>query len=238
VLSPDNEIVIMDQANQVIRAIDENGIIRRIVGTCVVELPDPCEDPVPCPGDNNKYVCGDPEVACFLPCTPGYGGDGGDALAMDARMAQPFGQAADPAGRLAYNSRGDLVFADTDNNRLRMVRDGVITTIAGTGVRGYSGDGGPATAAQINRPIDVAIAADDTVYFTDTMNNCIRKVDTAGTISRVVGQCSPAAADRGFAGDGGPPLEAKLNRPYGIHLHGDKLYISDSYNHRIRVVNL
>lgn len=240
-LSPQNEIVVMDQANQVIRAIGiEDRVIRRIAGKCIVEgSTGPCDAPVACPSDTtnaNKMVCGDPAILCSLACTPSYGGDGGPAL--DARMAQPFGQAADPAGRIAYTTTGDLIFADTDNNRIRKISNGVMTTIAGTGEAGYSGDDGPATAATLNHPVDVAIADDGSIYFSDVQNSCVRKIDPAGTITRTVGQCSPKAADRGFEGDGGPPLEAKLNRPYGIHLVGDKMYVSDSYNQRIRVVNL
>jgi sugar lactone lactonase YvrE len=154
-------------------------------------------------------------------------------------MGQPYGQAADPAGRLVYDKLGNLYFADTENNRIRKVDTaGIITTIAGTGVAGYSGDGGPGHLAQINRPIDVEVGDDNSVYFTDVYNSCVRKVAPDGTISAVVGKCSGEPAERGFSGDGGDPLEAKLDRPYGIDLVGKKLYVSDSYNNRIRVVNL
>ena len=239
-LSPAGDIVIMDQANQVVRKVDSAGIITTIVGTCVVDLDVACEageTPVACP-DSNKTTCGDPAIECAKPCTPGYGGDGGPAL--EARMGQPYGQAADPAGRVAYDNHGNLLLADTENNRIRKVdAAGIITTIAGVGGEGgYSGDGGPATEAKINRPVDVAIGPDNSLYFTDVYNSCIRKVDPAGIISTVVGQCSPEPGDRGFSGDGGPPLEAKLDRPYGLELVGNKLYVSDSYNNRIRVVNL
>ena len=70
------------------------------------------------------------------------------------------------------------------------------------------------------------------------MNSCVRKIDPSGTISRVVGKCSTNPDERGFSGDGGPPLEAKLDRPYGLDLVGSKLYITDTYNYRVRVVNL
>lgn len=242
-LHPSGNIVIMDQANQVIRMVDAQGNMQRIVGTCIVDLDDPCdpgETPVACPAgsmNENKLVCGNTAIECMKPCTPGYGGDGGSAL--EARLGQPYGQAADPAGRVVYDREGSLLIADTENNRIRKVdANGIITTVAGTGVAGFSGDGGPATAAQINRPVDVAVAADNTLYFTDVFNNCVRKIDPQGTISTVAGQCSADPADRGFGGDGGSPLEAKLDRPYGIDLAGTKLYISDSYNNRVRVVNL
>jgi hypothetical protein len=226
-LDPAGNIVIMDQANQVVRMVDGSGTMHTIVGKCVIELDSPCApsaQPVACPG-SDKFACGDPATECSKPCSPSFGGDGGPAL--EARLGEP------------YDHAGNLLIADTDNNRIRKVDPaGVITTIAGTGVPGYSGDGGPANQAQINRPVDVAIAPDNTLYFTDVFNSCIRKIDAAGIISAVVGQCSPNPDDRGFAGDGGPPLSAKLNRPYGIDLVDNKLYVSDSYNNRIRVVNL
>jgi hypothetical protein len=236
-LSPAGNIVIMDQANQAVRMVDAtSGTMSTIVGSCVVELDEPCAagvQPVACPG-SHKLACGDLATECAKPCTPGYGGDGGPALS--ARLGQPYGQAADPAGRVVYDHAGNLLIADTDNNRIRKVNTaGVITTLAGTGRAGYSGDGGPANQAEINRPVDVAVGPDNAIYFTDVYNNCIRKIDPSGVISAVVGTCG---AERGFGGDGGPPLEAKLDRPYGIDLVGTKLYVSDSYNNRIRVVNL
>jgi trimeric autotransporter adhesin len=238
-LDPQGDMVIMDQANQVIRRIDKTGIITRVAGKCVVELESPCAtgvEPVACP-DNNKFACGDLAIECAKPCTPGYGGDGGDAL--QARFGQPYGQMADPAGRMAFDSKGSLIFSDTDNHRVRKVDSaGVITTIAGNGEEGYSGDGGPATAAKLYRPVDIAVMPDDSVLFTDVFNNCVRKVSTDGTISTFVGQCSDNFDDRGFSGDGGDPLKAKLDRPYGIDLVGNKLYVSDSYNNRVRVVNI
>jgi len=238
-LDPENNIVIMDQANQVIRRIDADGTIHTIVGTCVVEkdvLCGPSESPQACPG-SNKLACGNLDTECSKPCTPGYGGDGGPAI--DSRMAQPYGQAADPAGRLTYDHEGNLLFADSENNRIRMVdRNGIITTIAGTGVGGYSGDNGPAIAAKINRPIDVEVDDDNNVYFTDVDNSCVRKISTTGIISRVVGRCSTDYRKRAFGGDGGDPLDAKLDRPYGIEIAGKKMYVSDAYNNRVRVVNL
>lgn len=238
-LHPNGNIVIMDQANQVVRMVDRSNTMTTIVGKCVIDLDSPCalgEEPQACPG-SNKFACGDLVTECEKPCTPSYGGDGGPALS--ARLGQPFGQSADPAGKLVYDNAGNLLFADTDNNRIRKVDTaGIITTLVGTGEAGYSGDGGPANQAQINRPVDVEVGADNTVYFTDVYNNCVRKVDPAGIISSVVGTCSSDPTARGFSGDGGPPLAAQLNRPYGIELAGTKLYVTDSYNNRVRVVNL
>jgi sugar lactone lactonase YvrE len=154
-------------------------------------------------------------------------------------MAQPYGQMADPAGRITFDRDGNLLFADSNNNRIRRVNtDGIIETIAGNGEAGYDGDGGPAVEATLNNPVDVEVADDGTIYFTDVYNSCVRKIDASGSISTAVGQCGPRRQDWGFEGDGGPPELAKLNRPYGLLLDGpDRMYIADSYNNRIRVVN-
>jgi hypothetical protein len=241
---PNGELAVMDQGNQVIRRIDRGGTIRTIAGRCVVEFPDPCavgQQPVACPA-SSKLTCGDPATTCGASCIPGFAGDGGPALA--ARLAQPFGAAAFPAGTMAYDAAGNLVFVDSDNHRIRKIDPtGTITTIAGAGgdaagQGGYSGDDGPALAARLNHPRDLALAPDGTLYVTDTFNNCVRKIEPSGTIRRVAGQCGSDLASRGFTGDAGPPLLATLNRPMGLALDGDKLYISDSFNHRIRVVYL
>src|SRR6266853_3898922 len=90
----------------------------------------------------------------------------------------------------------------------------VITTAVGTGEKGFAGDGGPAKAALLNGPFDVAFDAAGNLYFSDTFNNRIRRVDaTSGIISTVAGN-----GDKGYSGDGGPAVEASLNEPYGIVL--------------------
>lgn len=164
---------------------------------------------------------------------PGYSGDGGPATM--AQIANPVGQAAAPAGRIALDDRGNLYIADTNNHRIRRVdaATGIITTIAGTGTAGYSGDEGPATAAELNGPTDIEIAPDGTIYIADTQNNCVRTITTEGTIHTFAGRCGV----RGFAGDGGPPTEAQLNRPYGIEIDPQgNVWIADTYNHRLRMV--
>lgn len=243
----DGNVAIMDQANQVIRQVDTAGNIHRIAGKCVIEQA-PCgegEVPTLCP-NSDKYVCGNPDQYCgktgsvygTADCTLGYGGDGGPALEL--RMGQEYGQMARPSGRIVYDHEGNLIFADSTNNRIRKINksDGIVNTIVGNGTGGYAGDGGRATAAEINFPVDVAIGPDDSLYFADFNNSCIRKVDPSGTISTVAGQCSSNPKDWGFSGDGGPPTKAKLNQPSGIDIVGTKLYVSDTYNNRVRVVNL
>ena len=167
----------------------------------------------------------------------GFSGDGGPATLAD--LYAPTGDAAQPAGRIAMDSRGNLYIADTFNNRIRMVdATGRISTVAGGGSIGatagtYSGDGGPATQASLSRPSDVAVDAEGNLYIADTGNHCIRKVDTGGIITTLAGRCG----EPGFKGDSDHPRWGKLRSPYGVALDQDEnLYIADTFNHRIRLV--
>lgn len=245
--SPEGDLVIMDQANQVLRRVDAEGNIHLLAGRCVVDAPapggpGPCAEgvePTQCPdgmgGPSGKYVCGDPMEFCGRPCTPGYAGD--EMPASELRMSQPFGQSATPAGRIAYDADGNLYFADTANHLIRMIdTDGIVHRVAGQppvdGVptSGYAGDGGPALDATLNYPVDIEIADDGTVYFSDVQNHCIRAIATDGTISTAAGVCT----ERGFEGDGGPPTEALFNLPFGIEWAPGVLYVADSGNSVIR----
>lgn len=152
-----------------------------------------------------------------------YSGDGGPAAS--ARLNAPGGVAVDAAG--------NLYIADTHNQRIRKVTtDGVITTVAGTGVVGYSGDEGPATSAQLNTPNGLSIDAEGNLYIADTYNNTIRKVATDGVITTVAG-----TGGFGYSGDGGQATSAQLKSPNGVAVDAaGNLYITDSTNHRIRKV--
>ncbi len=163
---------------------------------------------------------------------PGFSGDGGPAT--EAQIFAPVGQAAAPTSRIAIDSDGNLYLADTANNRIRKIdTDGIINTVAGNGNIGSSGDGGLATEASLNFPIDIAIDEEDNLFIADTSNSCIRKVDTNGNITTFAGQCGIS----GYEGDGGHPTEARLDRPYGIAFDSEgNFYIADTHNHRIRVV--
>ena len=155
----------------------------------------------------------------------GRGGDGGAATA--AQLYYPASVAVDGVG--------NLYIADRGNNRIRKVdRAGVITTVAGSGARGFGGDGGPATAAQLDWPRGVALDGLGNLYIADRDNQRIRKVDTAGVITTVAGSSTTG----GFGGDGGPAVAAQLNRPYGVAPDGaGNLYIADTSNNRIRRVS-
>ena len=233
-LDADGNVYFVDQANQVIRRIDaETGNITRVAGQCITNECPSGEAPTQCPGGSGKWRCGTDMAACGLPCLPSFGGDGGPAL--EARFALPFGQSADPAGRLALAPDGTIYLADSRNHRIRRITpDGMVETVAGTGTAGYSGDGGMAVDAQINNPVDVELTDDGMLFFTDTFNSCIRVINPDGVISTVVGQCG----ERGFSGDGGSPTAALLDRPYGVEIDESNgaIYVADTHNSRIRVV--
>ncbi len=231
---PDGRLVIVDQANQMLRRVEADGTIHRIAGQCIVNEPATGTDVLETCAMNARQgygVAANPDL-CMLPCLPGYAGDGGDA--MSARFAFPFGQSADPSGRLAIDRDGRIYLADTRNHRIRMIDvDGTVSTIAGVGTAGTDGETGPATSAQLNGPVDLELGADGTLFVADTFNSCVRAIGTDGMIRTVAGICGR----RGFEGDGGPPASARLDRPYGIDIDADgNLWITDTHNHRVRVV--
>jgi len=158
----------------------------------------------------------------------GFSGDGGPAAA--AQLSAPGGIAKVP---YSFPGADDLYVADTGNNRVRVIRQGVISTFAGNGTAGFSGDGGPATQAALSGPLDIALAPDRVaLYIADTGNNRVRRVAPDGTITTVAGNGSA-----GFSGDGGPATQAALNAPSGVAVDpGGNLYIADTANHRVRRV--
>lgn len=157
----------------------------------------------------------------------GFAGDGG--LAAQATLDNPFD--------LAFDSVGNLFFADTQNHRIRRVdvHSGVITTVAGNGEPTFAGDGGPATEASLHEPYGLALDAADNVYIVDRFNFRIRRVDAAsGIITTVAGN-----GEKAHAGDGGKAVDASLLEPNDVAFSPDgrHMYIADPSDHRIRVVN-
>ena len=155
----------------------------------------------------------------------GYDGDNGPATS--AKFNYP--------NAVAVDGSGNLYIADTQNHAVRMVAasNGVITTAAGNGSAGYSGDNGPAPSAQLNFPLGVAVDHLGNLYIADAGNNVIRKViASTGVIVTVAGNGTP-----GYSGDGGPATSAQLHNPSGVALDADgNLYIADRVNNVVRKV--
>jgi streptogramin lyase len=158
----------------------------------------------------------------------GFAGDGGPAA--QALLNGPFD--------VCFDRAGNLYFSDTFNNRIRRVdaQSGVITTIAGTGEKGYSGDGGPATAAALSEPYGVIVDSASNLFIADRLNRRVRRIDAAtGVITTLAGTGEPQ-----YGGDGGPAAEAGLAEPNGLAFGSGEtqLYITDVADNRVRVVDM
>ena len=243
----DGNIYIADTSNHRIRKVDTNGIITTVAGTgypgysgdgspaTQAELHTPTR--ISLDNAGNIYICDrlnnrvrkvDPNGIITTIAgngQQGYSGDGGPAIA--AQLNQPVA--------IAVNDAGDIYVAD--NARIRKVdTSGLITTIAGNGIEGYSGDGGPATDAQFDFMSGMALDRIGNIYISEwhTFASRIRKVDTNGIITTAIGN-----GQRGYSGDGGSPTEAEIGLPEGIAFDsGGDIYFCDTENNRIRTVFL
>jgi len=157
----------------------------------------------------------------------GYGGDGG--MATQAMLREPNALDIDP--------KGDLYIADVTDNRIRKVsaHTGIITTVAGTGKREFTGDGGPAAQAGINGARGVAFDRDGGMFICEREGNRVRKVDAkSGVIQTVAG-----TGQKGYTGDGGPALQATFNGPKWIHVGADRrVYVVDTENQCVRQIDM
>ena len=239
-------IYIADWSNNVIRKVNPAGVISTCAGSglygdfgdtgpaTAAKISTPTSIAVD--GIGNMYICDAVNsvirkvntsgvITTFAgKHTGGFSGDGGPASA--AFLNNSSGVAVDAIG--------NVFIADGYNNRIRKVNtSGIISTIAGKGTPGYSGDGSSATDAGLNNPVSVKADAGGNIYFTDNGNNCIRKVNASGIISTITGDGTP-----NFSGDGGVATAAELNNPEELTIDGPgNIYVADAHNNRVRKVN-
>ncbi len=159
----------------------------------------------------------------------GYSGDGGQAT--KAQLNNPFG--------VIVGADGAIYFCDTMNHVVRRIdRKGVITTVAGSGKKGYSGDGGAATKAEMNEPYEIRFDRSGNLFIVERMNHVVRRVDRKTQIITTIA----GTGQLGFSGDGGAATKATMNQPHSIQFgqfdKKDALFICDILNHRIRKVDL
>ena len=234
-------LYVADMGNQRVRVISPAGIVTTFAGNGTpgnsgdngpaisAQLSFPSGVAVDASG--NAYISSEFVVRMVAPSglittfagngTQGYSGDNGPATSAEL----------DVPGRMTLDSAGNLYFADIYNNCVRKVsRAGTITTFAGNGTKGYSGDGGPATAAQLNGPGGLAADAAGNVYIADSLNSRIRMVSPGGIITTIAG-----TGTAGYSGDGVPATAAELNDPSDIALDAaGNVYITDPGNLRVR----
>ena len=231
-LDGSGSLYIAETATASVRKVDGSGTITTVAAANFLVHPFEMSSD----GSGNIYIADPPSNRVFKLDTSntlttvagtggdcGFLGDGGPATA-----AKSCGPSA-----VAVDGSGNLYIADTGNNRVRKVDgSGTITTVAGTGTFGSSGDGGPATEAELADPHGVAVDGSGNVYIADTVNNRVRMVDGSGTITTVAG-----TGTAGFSGDGGVATAAELLQPGALAFDDSgNLYIADSGNHRVRKV--
>jgi len=194
-------LYLLDGFDARVRRIEPNGTMSEVAGS----------------GPAGDFLNGNPSVG-------GFAGDGGPATeALLAGYFAPGG--GDTASAIALDQQGNLYILDNGNFRVRKVdQAGMITTIAGVGTYGFSGDGGPATAAKFGTSNGIAVDAAGNVYIADTDNARIRMVDLKGVIHTVAG-----TGKAGFTGDGGPAAKAQLSHPGGMAMDAaGNLYFVDA----------
>lgn len=247
---PDELLYFMDFNNQRLRRIGAEGRVETLVGdgfhaiasVGVPLLETPLENPIDFDflGDGRIVFVSyhDPRVlvvgadgvlhalAGAADGVVGERGDEGDGgPASEALFIQLDGIAVGP---------GDVIYvSDSKANRVRRIRDGVITTVAGDGEKRLAGDGGPGTAASLNWPTGLAPGPAGALFIADTFNHAVRRLDADGTITSVVG-----TGVEGGDGDGGPATAARLSQPFGVAAEADgTLYVADRGNFRVRRVD-
>ena len=259
------DVFIADSGDNTVREVTPAGTIRRAAGTGIAGLgiAGPFGFPAALSSlDHPQNVAADAKGDVFIADTYNnrvvkvtpqgqvvtVAGDGAAGYSGDGRLAA-FAELNSPTG-VAVDANGNLYIADSANNVIRRVdaKTGIITTVAGDvaadkandGLGGFSGDGGPATSAQLDDPQGVAVDGAGDLFIADTFNNAVREVTPAGTITTVV-NAAPAAGGTPPAGgesSGKAPTASKLNTPYGIAIDPSTstIYIADTDNSKIAEV--
>jgi NHL repeat len=245
-VTADGGFLIADTGNNEVRKVSAAGVISRVAGTGTpgntgddgpateAQLHDPAGVAVTADGgfliadalNNEVRKVSAAGVISRVAGTGTPGNTGDDGPATDAQLHEPTG--------VAVTADGGFLIGDTFNNEVREVSAaGVISRVAGTGIVGNTGDDGPATEAQLNRPVGVAVTADGGFLIGDTFNNEVREVSAAGVISRVAG-----TGIVGNTGDDGPATDAQLNKPFGMAVTADGGFlIADVVNNEVRKVS-
>ena len=240
----EGNVYISDSGNYRIRKVDSSGMIETIAGT----------------GEPGNFGNGGPAVEARLRFPRNLAMDSsGNLFIADtgnhtvrrisgSGMIEPFAGSGEPIDKrdggpaslaqfhypsdIAADAAGNVYVLDANQIR-RIDPNGTITTIAGTGENGYSGDGGPAIAAKLRNPSELALDAAGNLYLAERFGNRVRKIDVAGTITTIAG-----TGERGFSGDGGAATESQLGSPRAIAADSvGNVYIADSYNHRVRKID-
>jgi trimeric autotransporter adhesin len=247
-IGPDGHVYIADMQHDRIRALDmDSGTIRTVAGSGARALGGdngPALDAgIYSPHDvavdsQGEVVIADTHSASVRRVD----GDGtirsigGVGLAGDDGDGGPAISAAFTRVEAVAHGLNDDVYVGDATGRIRKIDSitGIVTTIAGTGIHGYSGDGGPATEARIGAPSAIRLDGDQNLYFSDRDFHVVRKVDTSGTISTIIG-----TGEAGYSPDGTPAVEAMLHKPLGLEvsMSGD-VYVADSRNNRIRQIDV
>jgi uncharacterized protein (TIGR03437 family) len=244
-LGPGRRLYIADGEGGYIRVVDPDGRMRTVAGRGGAGQSgdggpaiDALINPVSITGDdagNLYFSSGGNYVRRISPTgiITTVAGNGLTAYAGDGSPATNF--PVNNASGLALDRAGNLYIADSNNHRIRRLSpDGTISTVVGTGVAGFSGDGGPASQARLRGPTGVAIDARGVIYIADRENQVIRRIDASGVISTVAGR----QGRLGFSGDGGPALQAEFRNPREVSVGPDgSIFVTDNGNHRIRRID-
>jgi trimeric autotransporter adhesin len=256
------DVYIADSANNVIREVSPDGTITTIAGTGYAYYSGDGGNPIVADLNNPQDVAVGPDGGIYIADTnnqyirevvagsinyvagsgaAGYAGDGGSATAATTNGGP--GVALYNPMAIVFDSAGNYYIADSGNNRIRKVivkgyitdtvaSAGTIYTVAGDGVQGFAGDGGPATQASLNQPTGVVVDSQGNIYIADNANARIRKVPSSSTITTIGGN-----GILSYSGNGGPATAAQLNAPEGVSASNGTIFIADSQNGVVRMVN-